>query len=107
MVDNRKQDKYHYQILVFTGNRKNAGTASKVRQTHQFERLDKAASYANQVHFVVAGDDDETRVRTFSDPHRTILQRGGIDAFVMSVPKFVVHPIQSSECTAPSFHVDR
>ena len=40
-----------------------------------------------KVHFIVAGDDDETRVRTFADPHRKILQRGGIDAFAMSVPK--------------------
>ena len=68
MVDNGKDDKYHYQILVFTGNRRNAGTKSKV-------------------HFIVAGDDDETRVRTFADPQRKILQGGGIDAFVMSVPK--------------------
>ena len=30
MVDNHKGDMYHYQVLVFTGNRRNAGTASKV-----------------------------------------------------------------------------
>ncbi len=40
-----------------------------------------------QVHFVLASDDDETTVRTLADPHRKILQRGGIDAFVMAVPK--------------------
>jgi len=33
------------------------------------------------------GDNDETHVRTFADPHRTVLQRGGIDAFIMAVPK--------------------
>jgi hypothetical protein len=36
---------------------------------------------------VLGGDDDETTVRTFTDPHRKIFQRGGIDAFIMSVPK--------------------
>ena len=36
---------------------------------------------------MVAGDDDETRVRTLADPHRPILSRGGIDAFIMAVPK--------------------
>ena len=68
LPDNHKSDQYLYQILVFTGHRKDAGTKSKV-------------------HFVLAGDDDETQVRTFADPHRLILQRGGIDAFLMTVPK--------------------
>ncbi|UJR16214.1 hypothetical protein I4U23_003124 [Adineta vaga] len=68
LPDNQQSDDYFYQILVFTGHRKHSGTSSKV-------------------HFIVAGDDDETQVRTFADPHRKILQRGGIDAFVMTVPK--------------------
>ncbi|UJR16871.1 hypothetical protein I4U23_003769 [Adineta vaga] len=29
---------------------------------------------------------DQTSIRTFADPHRRILQRGGIDAFIMAVP---------------------
>ena len=33
------------------------------------------------------GNDDETHVRTLADPHRSILQRGSIDAFIMAVPK--------------------
>ena len=53
---------------MFTGHRKDAGTKSKV-------------------HFIVAGDDNETRVRTLADPQRSILNRGGIDAFIMAVPK--------------------
>ena len=40
-----------------------------------------------QVHFVIHGDDDETHVRTLADPHRKILQRGGVDAFVIAVPQ--------------------
>ncbi|CAF1401522.1 unnamed protein product [Adineta steineri] len=68
LSDNYSTDQYFYQILVFTGHRANAGTNSKV-------------------HFILAGEEDETAVRTFSDPHRKILQRGGIDAFIMAVPK--------------------
>ncbi len=36
---------------------------------------------------MLAGEEDETSVRTLADPHRKILQRGGIDAFIMAVPK--------------------
>jgi hypothetical protein len=68
LPDNHKSDEYFYQIIVFTGQRTNAGTKSNV-------------------HFVLSGDDDETQVRTFADPHRQILQRGGVDAFIMAVPK--------------------
>ncbi|CAF4570593.1 unnamed protein product [Rotaria sp. Silwood1] len=68
LPDNLINDKYYYQIIVFTGFRKDAGTKSKV-------------------HFVISGDDEETGVRTFEDPHRKILQRGSIDSFIMAVPK--------------------
>ncbi|CAF1253004.1 unnamed protein product [Adineta steineri] len=68
LADNNKSDQYYYQIIVFTGQRANSGTQSKV-------------------HFILSSDNDETRVRTFSDPHRKIFQRGGIDSFIMSVPK--------------------
>ena len=68
LPDNHKCDEYFYQIIVFTGQRKEAGTKSKV-------------------HFVLSGDDDGTQIRTLADPHRKIFQRGGIDAFVMAVPK--------------------
>ncbi|CAF1681113.1 unnamed protein product [Adineta ricciae] len=68
LIDNQKSDGYFYQIIVFTGQRKDAGTESKV-------------------HFVLSGDKDQTNIRTFSDSNRKIFERGGIDAFVMSVPK--------------------
>ena len=41
----------------------------------------------SKVHFVISGDDEETGARTFEDPRRKILQRGGIDSFIMAVPK--------------------
>ena len=68
LEDNVEGNEYCYEIIVVTGHRRNAGTRSNV-------------------HFVVVGDDNETDVRTFSDSHRQIFQRGSIDAFVMSVPK--------------------
>ncbi|CAF1386372.1 unnamed protein product [Adineta steineri] len=61
LADNNKSDQYYYQILVFTGQRTNAGTDSKV-------------------YFVLSGDDDQTQIRLFSDPHRKILQREGSSA---------------------------
>ncbi|CAF1071686.1 unnamed protein product [Adineta steineri] len=68
LSDNHKTDQYYYEIIIFTGHRIDAGTQSKV-------------------YFILAGNDNETSVRRLIDPHREILQRGGIDAFVMSVPK--------------------
>ncbi|UJR08983.1 hypothetical protein I4U23_013233 [Adineta vaga] len=68
LADNCHNDQYFYQILVFTGHRKDAGTDSKV-------------------HFIIVGNEDETNVRQFDDGNRKILQRGGIDAFILSVPK--------------------
>jgi len=61
-------DQYYYEIIVFTGQRKDSGTKSNV-------------------HFVLSGNKDQTHVRTFSDSYRKIFQRGGIDAFIMAVPK--------------------
>ncbi|CAF4232511.1 unnamed protein product, partial [Adineta steineri] len=67
LADNNKSDHYYYQILVFTGQRTNAGTDSKV-------------------YFVLSGDNDQTQIRLFSDPHRKIFQRGGINSFIIAVP---------------------
>lgn len=68
LVDNHKCDEYFYEILVFTGHRKDAGTKSNV-------------------YFILAGDDNETSVRRLADPHGKVLQQGGIDAFIMAIPK--------------------
>ncbi|CAF1090184.1 unnamed protein product [Adineta ricciae] len=68
LPDNHKLDDYFYEIIVFTGQRKDAGTKSNVQ-------------------FILCGNDHQTRIRTLIDPQRSILQRGGIDAFLMSVPK--------------------
>jgi len=66
--DNQASDRYYYQILVFTGHRKNSGTKSKVC-------------------LILSGDDGQTQVRILSDSNRSVFERGGIDAFILSVPK--------------------
>jgi hypothetical protein len=68
LSDNYVEDDYFYEIIVLTGYRKDSGTKSKVQ-------------------FIIAGDEDETKVRTFSHLNRTIFQRDEIDAFAMTVPK--------------------
>jgi hypothetical protein len=55
-------------LIVFTGHRKDSGTKSKV-------------------YFVLSGEKDTTRVRTFVCSNRPILRRAGIDAFILAVPK--------------------
>ncbi|ROT68248.1 putative pkd1l2 [Penaeus vannamei] len=65
LPDNRVEDKYLYEILVFTGNKKEAQTDSTVQ-------------------FIVSGDRDESEVRTFGDEKRRIFRKGGIDVFVMA-----------------------
>ncbi|XP_061175461.1 uncharacterized protein LOC133184410 [Saccostrea echinata] len=68
LEDNDKKDKYYYEIVVVTGMRRKAGTDSNVS-------------------FILSGDEDETDVRTFSDKKRKIFRRGGVDGFLMSVPR--------------------
>jgi hypothetical protein len=46
LADNHKSDPYFYQILVFTGQRTNAGTESKVRfqrSIHQIRCFSKGS----------------------------------------------------------------
>lgn len=59
-------DTYYYEVIVFTGNRQQAGTDSRVRM-------------------VVTGDLDETEVRVLHDSERKVFRHGGMDSFVMAV----------------------
>ena len=68
LSDNRSNDHYFYQILIFTGQRMNSGTKSKV-------------------YLILSGDQNETSVRRLEDQNRQLFQRGGVDAFVLAVPK--------------------
>ncbi|XP_069977559.1 polycystin family receptor for egg jelly [Penaeus vannamei] len=68
LPDNDLEDKYLYEMLVFTGNKKSAQTDSVVQ-------------------FIVSGEEDETDVRTLGDAKRKILRKDGVDVFVMAVPR--------------------
>jgi polycystin 1L2 len=66
LIDNKIEDNYYYEIIVFTGNRKEAATDSIVR-------------------FIMSGDNGDTDIRIFNHPDRQIFRRSGIDSFIMTV----------------------
>lgn len=68
LPDNDPKDKYLYEISVFTGDKEASETDSKVS-------------------FILSGDDDETDVRSLTDPVRKVFRRGAQDIFVMAVPR--------------------
>ncbi|CAM1318005.1 Uncharacterised protein g6863 [Pycnogonum litorale] len=67
LPDNRNDDKYIYEILVFTGSKRNSGTTSKVR-------------------FVLSGELGETQARLLEDTDRKVLQTAAVDSFIMTTP---------------------
>lgn len=68
LPDNDVNDKYLYEVSVYTGDREGGGTDSKVS-------------------FILSGEEDETAVRTLEDEKRRIMRRGAKDVFVMAVPQ--------------------
>lgn len=63
--DNKFSDTYFYEISVYTGHRKGAGTDSKVK-------------------FLLSGFFGDTGIRCLNDTNRKPFRRGGIDSFIMS-----------------------
>ncbi|KAK7506559.1 hypothetical protein BaRGS_00002034, partial [Batillaria attramentaria] len=68
LEDNLPSDNYHYQLAVYTGIRKNAGTDSHVR-------------------FILSGEDCDTGVRHLADGKRKHFGRGSIYNFVLSTER--------------------
>jgi len=68
LLDNDPQDSYLYELTVFTGTSRGAGTSAKVSM-------------------IFAGLEEETPPRLIYDDKRPILQSGGVDSFLMSVPR--------------------
>jgi len=68
LPDNDPEDKYLYEVVVYTGMRKNAGTDSKV-------------------HIILSGEFDETDVRILEDSKRKVFRRGECDTFLLAVPR--------------------
>ncbi|EDO38971.1 predicted protein, partial [Nematostella vectensis] len=67
LQDNNHQDKYIYQITVYTGMRKHAGTTA-------------------DVFCVLVGDENETRPRLLKDPAKIRFKRAGVDTFILATP---------------------
>ncbi|XP_065660262.1 uncharacterized protein LOC136084073 isoform X2 [Hydra vulgaris] len=65
LLDNRDEDNYMYQIIVYTGNRKDAGTESNI-------------------FFTVAGNMGDSEVRRLKGSERKCFQRSGCDMFIMT-----------------------
>ncbi|XP_076049441.1 polycystin-1-like protein 2 [Oratosquilla oratoria] len=68
LPDNKPEDKYLYELVVFTGSVKEASCKSNIQ-------------------FILSGDREETVVRNLADNKRTAFHRNGIDSFVMAVPR--------------------
>jgi hypothetical protein len=68
LPDNLPTHSYCYEIVVFTGGRKEAATDSKVR-------------------FILSGDNIDTGVRVMVDMKRHCFRRGGIDSFIMTTER--------------------
>ncbi|XP_065660260.1 uncharacterized protein LOC100203405 isoform X4 [Hydra vulgaris] len=65
LLDNRDEDNYMYQLIVYTGNRKDAGTESNI-------------------FFTVAGDMGDSEVRRLKGSERKCFQRSSCDMFIMT-----------------------
>lgn len=70
LQDNNMFDSYCYEIIVFTGNRRDAGTESNV-------------------YFIVAGSEGETSVRAMKPKSckDQVLKRGSVNSFIMCVDR--------------------
>ena len=71
------ENKYIYEIVVFTGNRRNAGTKSRVK-------------------CILTSERSRTRVIELKDSKRQVLKRGGIDSFILLQGKYVVSTFKFS-----------
>ena len=65
--DNDPSDPYRYELILWTGMRRNAGTRSKIS-------------------LIVYGDEGESEARMLDDPERTPFQRGSLDTFLLTTP---------------------
>ena len=69
MKDNLVEDHYFYEVIVQTGPMLSHGTESKVQ-------------------FILTGEENETQIRTLSDPSRPdFFKKGSMDTFLMTVDK--------------------
>ncbi|XP_042202967.1 polycystic kidney disease protein 1-like 2 [Homarus americanus] len=69
LPDNKVEDKYLYEMLVFTGNKKEAQTDSNVS-------------------FILTGENEDTPVRCLADDQqRKVFRKASVDVFLLAVPR--------------------
>jgi hypothetical protein len=87
--DNNVTDTYLYEILVFTGNRQDAGTESQVGHSKKNKILNKKLIFFDfKVYMTLSGTLGETVERHLKSELKSYaFKRGGIDTFIMSVKK--------------------
>ena len=86
-VDLNSDSAYFYEIIFYTGLRKDAGTDSKVSLPLPQKKSTRMFIFFrfHQVNFMLSGSEGETRMTTLKNfnSDRKILRRGGIDSFVL------------------------
>ena len=65
--DNEPSDPYRYELTLWTGMRRNAGSKSKVS-------------------IILYGDEQDSEARALEDPDRPPFQRGSQDTFLLTTP---------------------
>ena len=92
LVDNQPGDNYFYEIIVFTGSRKDAGTDSKVlfKLFYVFLLIIFNENIFLKVRFMLSGEYDETEIRIMEDEKRKPFRRGGVDSFIMSNKMYAI-----------------
>ncbi|XP_078610817.1 polycystin-1-like [Branchiostoma floridae x Branchiostoma japonicum] len=68
LVDNDIRHSYHYQLAVYTGMRKDAGTRSNIG-------------------FVLSSEKGDTGTRRLDDKGKKVFDRGSVNNFLLSVPR--------------------
>jgi len=93
LEDNEPFDQCHYEITVYTGYGKRAGTTA-------------------DVNFILSGDEGESEPRLLKDPKRKTFQRRGIDVFLATFPESFgelnyLHLWHNNAGRSPSWYVSR
>ncbi|PFX20690.1 Polycystic kidney disease and receptor for egg jelly-related protein [Stylophora pistillata] len=93
LEDNESFDQYHYEITVYTGFGKRAGTTAEVS-------------------FILSGDEGESEPRLLKDPKGKTFQRRGVDVFLATFPESFgelnyLHLWHNNGGRSPSWYVSR
>ena len=87
-MDNNPRHHYLYELLVWTGRRSGAGgyPSTCLSENNIYFLLCFCTGTSAKVSFILSGEHDETEARLLWDEKRKVLQRNGVDSFVVAVP---------------------